>query len=68
MHESTQLVQTLKALFSSQRLAILATEDEGSLMAISCLWRKRITEGSSLCNNRSTVNMRIYPGRRGQPW
>ena len=29
MHESTQLVQTLKALFSSQRLAILATEDEG---------------------------------------
>jgi len=26
MHVSTQLVQTLKALFSSQRLAILATE------------------------------------------
>ena len=29
MRESTQLVQTLKALFSSQRLAILATEGKG---------------------------------------
>ena len=29
MHESTQLVQILKALFSSQRLAILATEGNG---------------------------------------
>ncbi len=29
MHESTQIVQTLKALFSSQRLAILATEGKG---------------------------------------
>jgi hypothetical protein len=29
MHESAQLIQTLKALFSSQRLAILATEGKG---------------------------------------
>ena len=29
MHESAQMVQTLKALFSSQRLAILATEGKG---------------------------------------